>query len=98
VAGLGLAPTLANPLAFVPAFLVSFAGHHRYSFDSNRHWRDSLPRWLATSLTGFALNQGLYAAALACAGERYYLPLQALVTLLVAAVTYMAGKFWAFAR
>lgn len=98
VAGLALAPTLANPLAFIPAFLVSFAGHHHFTFDSQRGWRDSLPRWLAASLSGFALNQGLYAAALAVAGEQYYLPLQALVTLLVAAITYMAGKFWAFAR
>lgn len=94
----GLAPTLANPLAFVPAFLVSFAGHYRYTFDSTLGWRASLPRWLAASLTGFALNQGLYAGALSFAGAEYYLPLQALVTLLVAAVTYMAGKFWAFAQ
>ncbi|GAB2840238.1 hypothetical protein GCM10027277_03970 [Pseudoduganella ginsengisoli] len=98
VAICGLPPAWANPLAFLPAFAASFTGHCRYTYGSTRRWRASLPRWLATSLAGLMLNQLLYVAALAHVGVQYYLPLQALVTVLVAAMTFMAGKCWAFAR
>ena len=90
-------PLSANLIAFAVAFCVSFAGHYRLTFrDSGAHWRDSVLRWLAVSLTGFAANQTLFALGLAWLGATYYLPLWFAVTLAVTAFSFIAGKYWAF--
>lgn len=90
-------PLSANLIAFAVAFCVSFVGHYRLTFrHSGAHWRDSVLRWLAVSLTGFAANQALFALGLAWLGATYYLPLWFAVTLAVTAFSFIAGKYWAF--
>ena len=99
VEGAHVPPLTANVFAFAVAFTVSFAGHYRLTFrHSSAHWHDSVLRWLAVSLTGFAANQALFALGLAWFGAAYYLPLWVAVTLAVTVFSVVAGKYWAFRR
>ncbi len=92
----GLLPALAaNVPAFALAWLVSYLGHRRFSFDSDRPHREAAPRFLAVSLLGFGSNQMLYAALLRWSGLHYAVAL--FITLLaVAVMTYVLGRSWAF--
>ena len=91
-----LRPLAANVLGWMIAFGVSFAGHALWTFaEHGAPWRQALPRFLAVSAAGFAVNQGAYALALQWLPWRYDL-LLAIVLLAVAAGTYVLGKLWAF--
>jgi len=87
-------PALANIPAFACAFLVSFTGHSRHTFQT-----DAPPgwwRWLQVSVAGFLLNQGLYMLALRLFPQVWYVLLLASVTALVAFASYHLGRVWAF--
>jgi putative flippase GtrA len=90
-------PAYANVIAFAVAFLVSYAGHRRYTFGAGRGVADSMGKWLAVSIAGFLLNQALYVAALRLFPDWSYLLLLAGVTVLVALCSFFLGKLWAFA-
>lgn len=92
-----VAPAIANVLAFACAFPVSYAGHNRHSFRAARKADGSMWRWLRVSLFGFVANQGLYLLALHAFPQIWYLLLSALVTMIVAVISYLLGKRWAFA-
>lgn len=93
----GIAPLAANVIAFAVAFCVSFAGHYRLTFRANgAHWRNSVLRWLAVSLAGFAANQALFALGLRVFGAAYYQALWFAVTVAVTIFSFIAGKCWAF--
>ncbi len=95
----GLAPLAANVIGFCIAFLVSFAGHARWTFPLAReHFTAARARFFVVAFTGFVLNQTAYAEALHLAGPRYYLPALAAVLVGVAAVTFLLSKLWAFAQ
>lgn len=94
-----VAPALANVLAFLAAFAVSFCGHWRLTFGPQRQgraWQSSLWRWLLSSAGGFALNQLLFVLGLRWLGAAWYVPVWLAVTVLVTTVTFALGKFWAF--
>lgn len=94
----GIAPQRANMVAFLAAFAVSYAGHYRLTFHAGRGpMRGSIGRWLAVSVGGFLLNQSLYVLALRRVPHVHYLLLLVIVTGLVTLVTYLLGKYWAFA-
>jgi putative flippase GtrA len=90
-------PAYANVIAFAVAFLVSYAGHRRYTFGAGLGMGDSLGKWLAVSISGFLLNQTLYVTALRLFPAWPYLLLLAGVTALVALFSFFLGKLWAFA-
>nr|WP_316639273.1 GtrA family protein [uncultured Roseateles sp.] len=93
----GLAPLLANGAGFCAAFVVSFIGHHRRSFAAQHvPWRQALPRFLLVALLGFAANEALYALLLR-SGLDYRLALF-LVLGLVAGMTWLLSRHWAFRR
>jgi putative flippase GtrA len=92
-----VSPAYANVIAFAVAFLVSYAGHRRYTFGAGPGVADSLGKWLAVSIGGFLLNQALYVAALRLLPAWPYLLLLAGVTVLVALCSFFLGKLWAFA-
>lgn len=96
VEALALPPLHANMAGFSLAFVVSYAGHRELTFAraAARH-RQDLPRFLGVAVTGFLLNQALFAALLRH-GFPYPLAL-ALVLVLVAAVTFVLARYWAFA-
>jgi len=93
----GLAsPAWANVGAFACAFLVSFIGHRRYTFQHAGKTSESLGKWLIVSISGFALNQILYVSALHLFPQIFYLALLFAVTAMVAIFSYLLGKYWAF--
>jgi putative flippase GtrA len=98
VGGLGWPALWANPLGFLTAFGVSFWGHARLTFGlpPDGHAR-AARRFFVLAATGFALNQAAYAWGRDWVGAQAYLPLLVAVMALVAGVTYLLGKFWAFA-
>ena len=96
---LGLIPLAANVIGFCVAFLVSFAGHARWTFPlSPARYASARTRFFAVASTGFVLNQSAYAEALHLFGPRYYLPVLAAILIGVAIATFLLSKLWAFAQ
>lgn len=94
----GLAPAQANVLAFGVAFLVSYQGQRRFTFGAAAPWQSSMWRWGMVSVLAFCLNQLLFTQALQRLPGQPYLLLLTVVTLLVAAISFLLGKAWAFAE
>ncbi len=87
-----VSPFLANLVAFLVAFQVSFWGHRHFTFrrDGRAH------RFFLLALGGFALNNGVLATLLSVS------PIQGFLAIVVATFTvpmlvYLAARFWAFA-
>ena len=92
----GMRPLLANPIGWFVAFWLSWAGHHWLTFAHAQAsaWR-SLPRFALVSFAGFAVNEAAYAVLLHRTGLGYALAL-AIVLALVAVLTWIASRRWAF--
>lgn len=92
----GMAPLAANVWAFLLAFVVSYNGHARLTF-SRAHARGGAvaARFFAVACLSFAANELLYAAALRWLGGHFLWSLAGVLAL-VAAGTFLLGKFWAF--
>ena len=91
-------PEAANAVGFGAAFFVSFFGHRLLSFqDSGTTLTQSLARFGATALAGFAVNELIFSVLLRLAN---WPALLALFTALVltAAQTFVLSRFWAFRR
>lgn len=91
-------PLLANALAFVVAFGVSFLGHHKLTFsDHDQTWLTSLRRFGVTALLGLITSE----ITLAMVWRILAWPdwLGVLIGQGIAAVqTFALGRWWAFAR
>ena len=95
---LGLAPLVANVLGFLAAFAVSFVGHGRWSFPAEgRPVAPALKRFAVVAVGGFVLNESAYAVLLRETMLDYRLALF-IVLSAVAGLTWLAGRYWAFAR
>ncbi len=94
---LGLSPLVANVIAFLIAFQVSHAGHRRFTF-SHHDAPAAQSRWrfFAVACTSFVVNELMYAALLRFTTLDYRLALF-IVLVLVAALTYVSSRTWAFA-
>lgn len=93
---LALAPLAANVLGFLAAFVVSYTGQHHWTFaGSGVGWRQGLPRYFLVACGSFALNELLFAALLGIAGWSYR-PALATTLVLVAGMTFVLSRFWAF--
>lgn len=91
-------PELANALGFVVAFGVSFAGHRHLSFrDAGTSALQSLRRFGATALAGFAVNEAVFVLLLRAFGWPSWLAL-VLALVVAAGQTFVLGRFWAFRR
>lgn len=91
-------PLAANPFGFFIAFWVSFFGHRHGSFrrDEPHDLARTLPRFALVAVAGFLVNELLYAALLAWTPLPYAAALF-LVIGIVAVLTYLSSKHWAFA-
>lgn len=93
----GLHPLIANVIAFLVAFNVSYFGHRHLTFRaSDRSHRQTLPRFAAVATSSFLVNEAMYWALLTLTPMRYDIAML-LVLGTVAVLTYLLGKFWAFA-
>ncbi len=94
-------PLVANLIAFLVAFGVSFLGHHFWSFpdpaSTARRRRRRMLRFFVLALTGFSANTA------ALAGWLAWVPLPDALGVLVSIgliplVTYLGARLWAFAE
>lgn len=90
---LGMAPLLANVVAFAIAFNVSYFGHHNWTFAGDHSHRETFWRFLTVALASFALNEAMYFVLLQYLDYRIAL---AIVLLVVAALTFALSRLWAF--
>lgn len=94
---LGLAPLIANVFGFAVAFNVSYFGHRKLTFKAeDQLHRRTLPKFATVALGSFALNEALYAVLLTFTPLRYDIALF-IVLGVVAVMTYLLSRFWAFA-
>jgi putative flippase GtrA len=93
---MGIAPLVANVIAFLIAFQISYFGHRRWTFDA-RHIPHctALPRFFLIASLGFALNEFLYFILLkyTSIGYRMSLPI---ILCIVPATTYTLSRTWGF--
>lgn len=88
-------PLAANCVAFAIAFIVSFSGHHFWSFPGTENWNKRLIRFFTLSFSGFVANTWLLSSLLKWAA----LPEAVSIVLAIGViplVTYLGARFWAF--
>jgi len=86
---------LANLVAFLTAFIISFTGQYLWTFRSSRNWQSALIRFFLISLFAFALNNMALITLLDL--EFMSDSLAAILSAcLIPVITYLAGRFWAF--
>jgi putative flippase GtrA len=91
-------PELANAAGFSVAFLVSFFGHRRLSFqDTTISLLQSLRRFSVTAVAGFICNELVFMLLLRGFGWTGMTALL-LALVLAAGQTFVLSRFWAFAR
>ena len=92
----GLGPLLANPIAFLVAFQISYIGHSRWSFNVTKRRRFShMCRFFIVSIFGILCSQGLLFGLLE------WTQLTASISLLIAlgisaVCTFYLSRQWAF--
>ena len=91
-------PEIANVAGFLVAFLVSFVGHRRLSFqDADTSLLQSFMRFAATAVAGFVTNEAVFIALFRVFGLPTWLAL--IGGIVVSAVqTFVLSRFWAFRR
>ena len=91
-------PEIANVAGFLVAFLVSFVGHRRLSFqDAGTGLMQSFLRFAATAVAGFVTNETVFILLFRLLGLPTWVAL--ISGIVVSAVqTFVLSRFWAFKR
>jgi len=93
-----LNPLIANIIAFLVAFCVSFSGQRLFTFArSNKSIKESLLPYFLISLTSFVCNELCLSFAIYVLNLPYQIALFS-VLIIVAIGTYFSSKRWAFAK
>ena len=88
-------PLLANLIAFLIAFSVSFVGHYRWSFGSSSPKVQALFRFASIAAIGFLINSCLLSVLIW--REMLLAEWAAVVsTFVVPPCTYLLSRFWGF--
>ncbi len=93
----GLLPVAANAAGFSCAFLISYFGHHQWTFGRSGNHGAHLRRFLTLSLLSFALSHLITVAVTGWLGLDYRIALAAILAV-VPATTFLGSRFWAFAE
>lgn len=94
-----LLPLQANIIGFLGAVNVSYFGHSRFTFrQAKRFTFKSFAQFMTIAATSFLVNQVAYFYGLKWFGQTFYLPILAIVLVLVAFLTFIVSKFWVFAK
>ena len=93
----GIAPILANTLAFSVAFGISFAGNYLWTFRSPGNPRRAMFRLFVIAATAFAANTLILTLLL---DKGWFLPAVSAVfsASVVPVISFLASRFWGFAR
>lgn len=93
---LGLIPLLANIVAFLVAFQVSYWGHRSKTFRAHAiPHKKSLPRFFIVAAGSFTINEGMYFVLLRYTSLDYRVSL-IIVLFSVAVLTFILSRQWAF--
>ncbi|NMM39150.1 MAG: GtrA family protein [Glaciimonas sp.] len=94
---LRIQPLQANFGGFAVAFWVSYFGHRYWTFANpdKTGVTTSFLRFLAIAVSGFSLNELLFYLFLRYLELSYYVAL-GIVVLIVAVMTYVLSRWWAF--
>jgi putative flippase GtrA len=92
-----ITPLIANIIAFMTAFSVSFYGHRRWTFSdiNNTDMKKTLFKFFITAAISFTLNEAMFAYLLSRHQLAYYFCL-AIVLIVVSGVTFIISRYWAF--
>ncbi len=91
-----MSPLVANFLGWLIAFGVSFGGHYQLTFKQQAApIGQAARRFFLVSALGFAVNELSYAGLLQYTTIRYDV-LLALILIVLAVMTFVLGRFWAF--
>jgi putative flippase GtrA len=91
-------PEIANVAGFLVAFLVSFVGHRRLSFqDAGTSLMQSFVRFAATAVAGFMTNETVFIVLFRVLGLPSWIALICGIVL-SALQTFVLSRFWAFKR
>lgn len=95
--GLAAIPPLrANVLAFLMAWVISYLGNRGWTFAATTRHGVAMPRFLAVSLAGFAVNQALVFIITDLAGQPLWMAMIP-VAVIVPAVSFLLSRLWVFA-
>ena len=88
-------PLVANIVAYLLAFNVSYLGHRLFTFNHKQHAKKSIIKFFLVVALGFVLNESLFAILLHSTTLHYTESL--LITIFsVAIITFTLSKLWAF--
>ena len=91
-------PEIANVAGFLVAFLVSFVGHRRLSFqDAGTGLVQSFLRFAATAVAGFMTNEGVFIVLFRVLAFSAWAALMCGIVL-AAVQTFVLSRYWAFKR
>ncbi len=85
----------ANLTGYACGMLVSYLGHHRFTFALDGNHRAHVPRFLVVSFSGLAVSSLITYVVFQRLGQPFWQAM-ALVVLLVPPTTFVVSKFWAF--
>lgn len=89
-------PLVANAIAFLFAFQVSYWGHRYWTFsETTALHRDAFPRLFIVASTGFMTNEGLYYIFLTFFKLPYIISLL-FVLAIMPLITFTLSKLWVF--
>lgn len=95
-AGTSASPAWANVSGFLVAFPVSYIGHRKFSFSTQKTLhKQAFPKFLMVAVGGFIANQFLLLTVIQLSALPFWLVL-AVVMVVVAASTYLLSRYWAF--
>ena len=94
----GMEPLIANIIAFLCAFSVSYFGHKNWTFEAqDQAHGPALVKFFTVAVTGFCINEAVYALLLK--GLNIHYLIGSAVAIVVAAVsTYILSQTWAFKK
>ena len=92
----GMEPLIANIIAFLCAFSVSYFGHKNWTFEArDQAHGPAAVKFFTVAVTGFCINESVYALLLK--GMHIHYLIGSAVAIVTAAVsTYVLSQSWAF--
>jgi putative flippase GtrA len=96
VSGLAWDPAKAAVMGASVGAISNYWLNHRYSFESHRHHREALPRFLLMAGLGVLLN-GVIVKALTWAGTHYFIA-QIVATTAVLGLNFFVSRKWIFIK